>query len=139
MIHHHQRQRRQQQHPQLPRMADATPHRTVYHTITPPSGGFPRSIARHTTKRVSILQLSCQNRTIYTRIIRLRKGLGEILPMPTFSAPTVFSSCGDIDRGKSPLGVVICRTVVYGNHLFGFAIFFPFHKLREGYFFVLYT
>ena len=51
---------------------------TVYDVcITPPGAFFPRSIARQPKR--------CPSRTT-----RLRKALGEMLPMPTFLAPALF-------------------------------------------------
>ena len=49
-----------------------------YHTMTPPSGGFPSSIARRPR--------GCPHRMLS---IRLRKALDEMFPAPTFMAPTL--------------------------------------------------
>ena len=58
----------------------------VYHTITPPSGCLPSSIAR-------------QPRGCRYRTTRLRKALGEMFPTPTLHRQ--YSNCADVEHGKS--------------------------------------
>ena len=62
---------------QLERLSNASMYDGVYHTITPPCGGFPSSIARQPR--------GCQYRTT-----RFRKALGESFPTPTCLAPALF-------------------------------------------------
>ena len=82
---------------------DTLPVYSVQQYITPPSVGFPRTIAR-------------QPRGCQYRPIRLRKFLGEMFPPPTFLAPTLLqhSVCGDIDHGRSARRGVI-YIVLYGT------------------------
>ena len=47
-----------------------------------------------------------------------QKGLGDMFPKPSVSAPTLYSKGGDIDHGKSAQGCVcVTYTVVYGRGL----------------------
>ena len=86
---------------------------TVYDVcITPPGAFFPRSIARQPKR--------CPSRTT-----RLRKALGEMLPMPTFLAPALFQLWRYRARKIGP-GGVIYTVVVYGTQYHDYHYYYFF-------------
>ena len=54
-----------------------------------------------------------QPRGCQYRATRLREALSEMLPTPSMLAPALYSSCGDIDHGKSAEGGVIHNVAYY--------------------------
>ena len=94
----------------------ATVYRTVYHTITPPWGDFPSSIARRPR--------ACQDRTVSSR-----RHVSHRRPF----RHRHYSKCGDIDH-RTSARVRVTYTVLYAQPIWLFVSFqvratmFSFHK-----------